>query len=78
MQKDIHPAYHEVTFHCNCGHQFKVNSTIAQDEVNLDICSECHPFFTGQQKMIDTGGRVERFRQRYAKKGDKKSGGAAH
>ncbi len=69
MQKDIHPKYHEVTFNCSCGHQFKVNSTIEQDEVHLDICSHCHPFFTGQQKMIDTAGRVERFRQRYAKKG---------
>lgn len=68
MQKNIHPQYHEVTFHCNCGHEFKLNSTIEQDEVHLDICSHCHPFFTGQQKMIDTAGRVERFRQRYAKK----------
>jgi large subunit ribosomal protein L31 len=68
MQKNIHPKYHEVTFNCNCGHQFKVNSTIEQDEVHLDICSHCHPFFTGQQRMVDTAGRVEKFRQRYAKK----------
>ena len=74
MQKEIHPKYHEVTFICACAHHFKVFSTIAQDEVNLDICSQCHPFFTGKQKMIDTGGRVEKFRKRYAKKdADKKA-----
>ena len=69
MQEGIHPKYHEVTFSCNCGYQFKVNSTIEQDEVHLDICSHCHPFFTGQQKLIDTGGRLERFRKRYGKTG---------
>ena len=68
MQTDIHPTYRDVTFHCTCGHQFKIKSTLDKEEVHLDICSECHPFFTGQQKMVDTAGRVERFRQRYRKK----------
>lgn len=72
MQKNIHPKYHEVTFSCTCGHQFKVNSTIEQEVYHVDICSACHPFFTGQQKMIDTAGRVERFRQRYARGTNKK------
>lgn len=67
MQTDIHPKYHEVTFHCGCGHQFKVCSTTQQDEVHLDICSHCHPFFTGHKKTVETG-QIERFRQRYAKK----------
>ncbi len=73
MQPNIHPNYHEVVFTCSCGHRFTVRSTIEQEEVHLDICSKCHPFFTGQQKMIDTAGRVERFKQRYKRTNPKKS-----
>lgn len=65
MKPDIHPEYHEVTVHCACGASFQTRSTQAIDQV--DICSECHPFYTGRQKLVDTAGRVERFRKKYAK-----------
>lgn len=68
MQAEIHPNYHEVTFTCSCGHTFVARSAVNKTEVHLDICSECHPFFTGNQKIMDTAGRVERFRRRYATK----------
>ena len=64
MKKDIHPQLHMVTVVCACGNTFETRST--QDEVRLEICSECHPFFSGKQKLIDTAGRVERFKRRYA------------
>lgn len=64
MKKDIHPPLHMVTVTCACGNTFQTRST--QDEVRLEICSECHPFFSGKQKLIDTAGRVERFKRRYA------------
>lgn len=67
MKSEIHPDYQAVTAKCSCGHSFTINSTL-KDGLHLEICSKCHPFFTGQQKMIDTAGRVERFRKRYAKK----------
>jgi len=65
MKPDIHPEYNEVTVHCACGASFQVRSTRAIEQV--DICSECHPFYTGKQKLVDTAGRVERFRKKYAK-----------
>lgn len=68
MQTEIHPPYKEVKFICSCGNQFTTRSTADKEEIHLDICSNCHPFFTGQQKMVDTAGRVERFQKRYAKK----------
>lgn len=64
MRADIHPAYHEVNVHCSCGNKFKVRST--GKDVHLDVCSECHPFYTGKQKIVDTAGRVENFKQKYA------------
>ena len=67
MQHDIHPKYEEVKVTCSCGHSFSIRSTAGRD-LHLEICSKCHPFFTGQQKMVDTAGRVERFREKYAKK----------
>lgn len=67
MKKKIHPEYNEITVTCSCGHTFKTRSTAGRD-LHLDICSNCHPFYTGQQKMVDTAGRVERFRRKYAKK----------
>lgn len=67
MQHDIHPKYAEVNVTCSCGNSFKVRSTAGRD-LRLEICSKCHPFFTGQQKMVDTAGRVERFKAKYAKK----------
>lgn len=67
MKPEIHPEYHEVNVHCACGHEFTTRSTKA--DMRLEICSECHPFFTGKQKLVDTAGRVDRFNRRYAKKG---------
>jgi large subunit ribosomal protein L31 len=66
MKPKIHPEYKEVTVVCACGDTFVTRSTLK--EVRLEICSKCHPFFTGKQKLIDTAGRVERFHRRYAPK----------
>jgi large subunit ribosomal protein L31 len=66
MKSDIHPPYELVTVHCACGNQWETHST-KSGEIRLDICSECHPFFTGKQKLVDTAGRVERFRKKYGK-----------
>ncbi|KPK10780.1 MAG: 50S ribosomal protein L31 [Myxococcales bacterium SG8_38] len=65
MKPDIHPEYQVVTVTCACGASFQTRSTKGIDQV--DICSECHPFYTGRQKLVDTAGRVERFRRKYAK-----------
>lgn len=71
MKKDIHPKTFEVTATCVCGNSFKTTST--RKEISTDICSTCHPFFTGTQKFVDTAGRIERFQQRYEKKTEKKA-----
>lgn len=68
MKPEIHPAYHEINVKCSCGNTFKTSSTLSSDELSLDVCSECHPFYTGKQKLIDSGGRVDKFRQKYGKK----------
>jgi large subunit ribosomal protein L31 len=65
MKPKIHPEYHEVAAHCACGNTWKTRST--KSELRLEICSRCHPFFTGKAKLVDTAGRVERFQKRYAK-----------
>lgn len=72
MKADIHPNYGEITVTCSCNHSFKTQSTVGRD-LHIDICSKCHPFFTGQQKMIDTAGRIDRFNQKYKKRGAKKA-----
>ena len=64
MKKDIHPNYTSVTATCTCGNTLKLNSTLGKD-IHIDVCSQCHPFYTGQQKMLDTGGRVDRFNKRF-------------
>ena len=64
MKKDIHPNYEMITATCSCGNVIKVRSTLGKD-MSLDVCSECHPFYTGTQKIMDSGGRVDRFRQRF-------------
>jgi len=64
MKQGIHPEYHNVTVQCACGSQIEVGST--KKNIRIEICSQCHPFFTGKQKLIDTAGRIERFRQKYA------------
>src|SRR5213596_2357205 len=66
MKAAIHPAYHEIRVQCACGHGFVTRSTHKGD-IHVEICSNCHPFFTGKQKLLDTAGRVERFRRKYAK-----------
>ncbi|HET9249560.1 MAG TPA: 50S ribosomal protein L31 [Actinomycetota bacterium] len=65
MKQDIHPEYMVATVHCSCGNTFTTRST--RSELRVEICSNCHPFYTGKQKLVDTGGRVERFQRRYAK-----------
>ena len=67
MKPEVHPNYTEISVACSCGNQFKTGSTMARD-LNIEVCSQCHPFFTGKQKVLDTAGRVEKFRQKYAKK----------
>ncbi|MCK5640600.1 MAG: 50S ribosomal protein L31 [Gammaproteobacteria bacterium] len=67
MKPEIHPEYNEITATCSCGNVIKTQSTAGKD-LNLDVCSACHPFFTGKQKILDTAGRVDKFRQKYGKK----------
>lgn len=64
MKADIHPEYNEIDVTCSCGYSFKTRSTRSK-ELTLDVCSECHPFYTGKQKVLDTAGRVDKFRQKY-------------
>ena len=63
MKPGIHPAYHAVTAHCACGASWQTHSTVT--DVHLDICSNCHPFFTGRQKLLDTEGRITRFNKKF-------------
>jgi len=65
MKKDIHPKYEEATVHCSCGNTFTTRST--KPELHVELCSQCHPFYTGKQKLVDSGGRVERFKRRFEK-----------
>jgi len=69
MKKEIHPQYQEATVTCVCGNQFKTRSTLK--EIKVEICAACHPFFTGQQKLVDSAGRVEKFNSRYKNFGSK-------
>ncbi len=63
MKKGIHPKYGQATVHCACGETFTTGST--KEDLSVEICSKCHPFFTGKQKLVDSGGRVDRFKKRY-------------
>lgn len=67
MKPEIHPAYNEITVKCSCGNTFTTRSTLNK-ELSLEVCSSCHPFYTGKQKIVDTGGRVDKFRQKYGVK----------
>lgn len=67
MRQGIHPNYQATTVTCSCGEVFQTRST-ADGDMRVDICSKCHPFYTGKQKLVDTGGRVERFERRYGKR----------
>ena len=64
MRADIHPAYSEITVTCSCGNVFKTSSTVGKD-LHIEVCAQCHPFYTGKQKMVDSGGRVDKFRKKY-------------
>lgn len=64
MQADIHPSYHAIKATCSCGNVIETKSTL-KDDILIDVCSECHPFYTGKQKILDTGGRVDRFKKRF-------------
>jgi len=65
MKQDIHPDYQDMTASCSCGNKITVRSTLKKN-ISLDVCSECHPFYTGKQRNVDTGGRVDKFNKRFA------------
>jgi len=65
MKPEIHPNYKVVTVQCACGETFQTGTTKKVDVIKVDICSKCHPYFTGKQKLVDTGGRVDKFKKRY-------------
>ena len=67
MKTNIHPDYHDIKVICSCGNTWQTRSTMNK-ELHVEVCSNCHPFYTGKQKIVDTAGRVEKFRQKYAKK----------
>jgi len=69
MKQGIHPQYNEAVVRCACGNSFKTRSTVS--DIRVEICSVCHPFFTGRQKLVDTAGRVERFNQKWGKRPEK-------
>jgi large subunit ribosomal protein L31 len=66
MKADIHPKYDTAVVHCSCGNTFTTRSTLP--ELHVELCSECHPFYTGKQKLVDSGGRIDRFERRYGKR----------
>ena len=70
MKQGIHPKYEAITATCSCGNVMKIRSTLGKD-INLDVCSSCHPFYTGKQRNVDTGGRVDRFKKRFGALGKK-------
>ncbi len=72
MKQDIHPAYKETTVTCGCGETFKTRSTISSGSLFVEVCSVCHPFYTGKQRILDTGGRVAKFEERFKKQQNKK------
>ncbi len=71
MKQGIHPEYAEIVAKCSCGNEIKVGSTRGSD-IHLDVCGKCHPFYTGKQRVVDTGGRVDRFKKRFGMVGAKK------
>jgi large subunit ribosomal protein L31 len=71
MKPNIHPKYEKINITCSCGNTFVTRSTLGKEQLTLEVCSECHPYYTGTHKIVDTAGRVDRFRQKYGMK-DKK------
>ncbi len=65
MKKELHPEYTEVQVTCSCGNVFATKSTMSKDKFSIEVCSECHPFYTGKQKIVDSAGRVDRFNQKF-------------
>lgn len=65
MKENIHPDYHQVSVVCACGEKFTTGTSMPGEVIKVDICSKCHPYFTGKQKLVDTGGRVDKFKRRY-------------
>lgn len=72
MKQDIHPQYDVVTITCSCGNEMKISSAM-QHDMHVDVCSQCHPFYTGKQKEATSGGRIDRFNKRFGSIGSKKS-----
>ena len=68
MRADIHPKYNEVNVTCSCGSTFTTGSTYGKEELHIDVCSQCHPFYTGKQKIVDTAGQVDKFNRRFGGK----------
>ena len=68
MKPEIHPSYETVKVICSCGSEFETRSTIGRDELSVEVCSQCHPFYTGKQKVLDTAGRVDKFKQKYGRR----------
>ncbi len=69
MKADIHPTYNEINVKCSCGNAFATRSTYStKDELTIDVCSECHPFYTGKQKILDTAGQIDKFNKRFGNK----------
>ena len=66
MKADIHPNYEQIKMTCSCGNSFATGSTLCKD-MHIEVCSECHPFYTGRQKLVDTAGRVDKFKRRYTR-----------
>jgi len=73
MKAGIHPTYVDTTVVCGCGNTFQTRSTKQSGQISVEVCSQCHPFYTGKQKILDTGGRVARFEARYGKRAGKKA-----
>ena len=71
MKAEIHPAYNEIKATCSCGAAYETRSTLSSD-IHIDVCAQCHPFYTGKQKVLDSGGRVDRFNKRFGNRSTKK------
>ncbi len=65
MKAEIHPEYKDVNVTCSCGNSFQTRSTLAKDELQVEVCSQCHPFYTGKQKILDSAGQIDKFRKRF-------------
>lgn len=68
MKADIHPVYTQVAVTCSCGNSFETRSTLSKDQLSVEVCSQCHPFYTGKQKILDTAGQIDKFKRRFGGK----------